>query len=221
MSTQVNLATLSSQLCKGILLLQNHSELNAFLKDLCTPAEIKSLAERLEVANLLMAGFLSYREIHDLTKVSIATITRVARFLLHENNNGYKIVLKRLTESGLLPRTNSGAEYGLEPLVTQLCDALLHLNSEEELQLLLKDICTPAEVKSFAERLEVARLLSDGFLSYREIHEITRVSIATITRVARFLLHENNNGYKIVLKRLNESVNSDGKNSDKLSSVNS
>jgi uncharacterized protein YerC len=64
------------------------------------------MEERLEVAKLLMDGFLSYREIHDLTRVSIATITRVARFLLHENNNGYKMALKRLGDAGLLVKSH-------------------------------------------------------------------------------------------------------------------
>jgi uncharacterized protein YerC len=38
--------------------------------------------------------------------VSIATITRVARFLLHENNNGYKMALKRLGDAGLLVKSH-------------------------------------------------------------------------------------------------------------------
>ncbi|AEI88520.1 TrpR like protein, YerC/YecD [Candidatus Midichloria mitochondrii IricVA] len=49
------------------------------------------------------------------------------------------------------------------------------------------------------ERWLVAQLLHDGKLSYRQIHDETGVSIATITRVARFLFHENNAGYKSVL----------------------
>jgi TrpR-related protein YerC/YecD len=206
MSAQTHLSVLTIRLCNAFAHLKTQQELYAFLKDICTPAEIKLMEERLEVANLLMAGFLSYREIHELTKVSIATITRVARFLLHENNNGYKIILKRLTEAGLLPRKGDDEDdkIGMSPLAIQLCNAFLHLKNEQELYAFLKDICTPAEIKSMEERLEVAKLLMDGFLSYREIHELTRVSIATITRVARFLLHENNNGYKMVLKRLSD-----------------
>lgn len=198
-----NLSVLALQLCNAFLQFKTQTEVHSFLKDICTPAEIKSMQERLEVANLLMAGFLSYREIHELTKVSIATITRVARFLLHEDNNGYKTVLKRLNESGLLPRTEEEKHVnGLRPLAIQLCNAFLHLKTPQEVHLFFKDICTPSEVKSMQERLEVAKLLMDDFLSYREIHELTRVSIATITRVARFLLHETHNGYKTVLKRL-------------------
>ncbi len=102
MSAQTQLSALTLQLCHSFAQFKTRGEVYAFLKDICTPAEIKSMEERLEVAKLLMAGFLSYREIHELTRVSIATITRVARFLLHENNNGYKMVLKRLSDSGVL-----------------------------------------------------------------------------------------------------------------------
>ena len=84
----------------------------------------------------------------------------------------------------------------------QLCNAFYILKCFKIISI-LKDICTPAEVKSMEERLEVAKLFNGWVLSYREIHELTRVSIATITRVAHFLLHrENNNGYKQALKRL-------------------
>ena len=205
MSAQIQLSTLTLQLCHAFAQFKTQPEFYAFLKDICTPSEIKSMEERLEVANLLMAGFLSYREIHELTKVSIATITRVARFLLHENNNGYKTILKRLTEVGLIPRKHDDESKNvLSPLACQLCNAFLYLKNENELYAFLKDICTPSEIKSMEERLEVAKLLMDGFFSYREIHEFTRVSIATITRVARFLLHENNNGYKMALKRLSD-----------------
>lgn len=106
---QTNLNTLTVQLCNVFLQFKKQSELFAFLKDLCTPSEIKAMEERFEVARLLMDGcFLSYRAIHELTKVSIATITRVARFLFHENNNGYKMGLKLLSEAGLLI---SGTEH--------------------------------------------------------------------------------------------------------------
>ena len=107
MITQTNLSTLAAQLCNAFLQFKNQQEVHAFFKDICTPAEIKSMEERLEVAKLLMDDFLSYREIHELTRVSIATITRVARFLLHETHNGYKTVLKRLSDAGLIVKAEA------------------------------------------------------------------------------------------------------------------
>lgn len=83
-------------LYKAMLNLKNEAECDAFLKDLCTPQELKSLSERFNVAEILFTKKLSYRDIHKLTGVSIATITRVARFLNHEHYKGYKLILHRL-----------------------------------------------------------------------------------------------------------------------------
>jgi len=66
------------------------------LVDLCTPAEIRTLAERWHVARLLDGSKLSYREIHDATGVSTTTIVRVARFLKQQPNRGYRLALDSL-----------------------------------------------------------------------------------------------------------------------------
>ena len=83
------------QLYQAILSLRNIEECHAFFKDLCTPKEIRDLKDRLLVARLLHQGNLSYREISSQTKVSLATITRVARFLTQETYQGYKMILNR------------------------------------------------------------------------------------------------------------------------------
>lgn len=83
-------------LCEAFLLVDTGDECRKFLLDLCTPAEISALAERWKVARLLNEGLLSYREIHDRTGVSLATITRVARFLRQEPHHGYRAVLEKL-----------------------------------------------------------------------------------------------------------------------------
>ena len=83
------------QLYKAILQLKNLDECRAFFKDLCTPKEIQDMKDRLIVAKLLYKGELSYREISSKTKVSLATITRVARFLNQESYQGYKLILDR------------------------------------------------------------------------------------------------------------------------------
>jgi len=66
------------------------------LLDLCTPAEIRTLAERWHVARLLDGTDLSYREIHDRTGVSTTTIVRVGRFLRQEPNQGYRRAIDAL-----------------------------------------------------------------------------------------------------------------------------
>ena len=64
-------------------------------QDLCTPKEIESLIERWEVAKLLSSKKYTYREIANKLGASTTTVTRVARFLFSETNNGYKSVLKK------------------------------------------------------------------------------------------------------------------------------
>jgi TrpR-related protein YerC/YecD len=85
-------------------------------------------------------------------------------------------------------------------LTADLCAALLAPRSEEEMCRLLIDLCTPAEIRTLAERWHVARLLDGTDLSYREIHDATGVSTTTIVRVARFLRQEPNRGYRQALE---------------------
>lgn len=64
----------------------------AFLRDLCTPAELEAMADRWRVVPLLLKG-VPYREIHDLTGVSVTTIGRVARTLEH-GAGGYAAAIR-------------------------------------------------------------------------------------------------------------------------------
>ncbi|WP_037499866.1 YerC/YecD family TrpR-related protein [Sphingomonas jaspsi] len=89
-------AALADELAEALVRLNDKAEARALLADLCTPAEIHTLAERWHVAKLLDAGELTYREIHDATGVSTTTIVRVARFLRQEENGGYRILLDRM-----------------------------------------------------------------------------------------------------------------------------
>jgi len=89
-------------------------------------------------------------------------------------------------------------------LADGLCRALLAPGTAEEMARLLADLCTPAEVRSLAERWHVAQLLDQGELSYREIHDATGVSTTTIVRVARFLRQERHGGYRLALDRAGE-----------------
>ena len=87
------------QLYQAILGLKDIDECRAFFKDLCTPKEIKDMKDRLMVAKLLLQGDMSYREIQTKSKISLATITRVARFLTQEPYQGYKLVLSKENEN--------------------------------------------------------------------------------------------------------------------------
>ena len=84
-------------------------------------------------------------------------------------------------------------------LKADLCRALLAPRDESEMSRLLCDLCTPAEIRTLAERWHVARLLDETPLSYREIHEATGASTTTIVRVARFLRQEAHQGYRLAI----------------------
>lgn len=87
--------TLARDLAEALVALENTDEAQAFIADLCTPAEAHALAERWHVAQLLDSGSKTYREIHDATGVSTTTVVRVARFLRQEDNGGYRLLLDR------------------------------------------------------------------------------------------------------------------------------
>lgn len=82
------------KLCSAIAALQTPDEVRAFLRDLCTPAEIQAMADRWAVVDPLKRS-LPYREIHRLTGVSVTTIGRVARFL-SGGYGGYTTAARRL-----------------------------------------------------------------------------------------------------------------------------
>ena len=81
-----------------------------------------------------------------------------------------------------------------------LFDAVLTLETKEECRAFFQDLCTVAELRAMAQRLEVAQLLDDGLI-YNDILERTGASSATISRVNRALQY-GADGYKTVLPRL-------------------
>lgn len=89
-----------------------------------------------------------------------------------------------------------------QALTADLWRALLTPRDQAEMCRLVTDLCTPAEIRSLAERWHVARLLDGTDLSYREIHEATGVSTTTIVRIARFLRQEPHQGYRRAIDAL-------------------
>ena len=81
-----------------------------------------------------------------------------------------------------------------------LYDAVLSLKERAEAAAFLRDLCTLAEIRVFAERLAVARRLSKG-MSYRAVADETGASTTTVTRVAHWLNH-GQGGYRTVIERL-------------------
>lgn len=83
-----------------------------------------------------------------------------------------------------------------------LCDAFLKLKDREECYKFFEDICTIAEIKAIEQRLMVAKMLREK-KTYTDIAKETGASTATISRVNK-CLHYGNDGYNIVLDRLEE-----------------
>ncbi len=86
------------------------------------------------------------------------------------------------------------------PEMDQLFQGIVSLRSVEECYAFFEDICTVSELLAIAQRLEVARLLSED-TKYQEICEKTGASSATVSRVGR-ALHYGEDGYAMVLERL-------------------
>lgn len=80
-------------LARALAALREPGEVQAFLEDLCTPAELEAMSDRWRVVPLLEKG-VPYREIHELTQVSVTTIGRVAR-TLERGTGGYALALRR------------------------------------------------------------------------------------------------------------------------------
>ncbi|MHB8156788.1 MAG: YerC/YecD family TrpR-related protein [Desulfocucumaceae bacterium] len=89
----------TDRLFKAILLLENEEECYRFFEDICTVAEIKAMAQRLEVASMLEQEQI-YTDIAEKTGASTATISRVKR-CLHFGADGYKLILKKLKEKNI------------------------------------------------------------------------------------------------------------------------
>ncbi len=87
------LRSAAQSLCSAVASLRDAGEAERFLQDLCTPAELEAMVDRWRVAQLLDQG-MTYRDINEITEVSVTTIGRVARFL-EMGTGGYRTVLDR------------------------------------------------------------------------------------------------------------------------------
>lgn len=85
-------------LAEAMARLRSPEQMQAFLEDLCTPAELEAMTDRWRVVPLLLEG-VPYREIHDRTAVSVTTIGRVAR-TLDRGAGGYAAAIKRRAARG-------------------------------------------------------------------------------------------------------------------------
>ncbi len=88
---------LSLPLYKAILSLESIDECVQFFEDLCTPGELRSMEQRFDVATQLLQGRI-YLDILEKTGASSATISRVRRNIIDNENGGtMAAVISRLT----------------------------------------------------------------------------------------------------------------------------
>ena len=84
----------------------------------------------------------------------------------------------------------------------QLFEAILSLENIEECYRFFDDIATMSEIQSISQRLQVAKMLTEG-KTYSAIETETKASTATISRVRR-CLNYGSDGYMMVLDRIKE-----------------
>jgi len=87
------LKSAAESLYKAFLTLEKPDEVRQFLLDLCTPSEVEAMVDRWWTASLLKEQ-RSYREISEITGVSVTTIGRVARYM-NMGEGGYRLALRR------------------------------------------------------------------------------------------------------------------------------
>ena len=84
-----------------------------------------------------------------------------------------------------------------------LFKAILSLESKEECANFFEDLCTVQELKTIAQRIVVAKMLSEKCV-YTDIVKETGASTATISRVNRSLQY-GCDGYDVIFERIKES----------------
>lgn len=86
------------------------------------------------------------------------------------------------------------------PEMKELFKAILALKNEKEAAKFFRDLLTMPEIKEFANRWQMVKMLVQG-KSYLEIANKLKVSTTTVTRTAHWF-SKGFGGYKLVAKRL-------------------
>lgn len=90
----------------------------------------------------------------------------------------------------------------VNPLTTQLFEAILLLENVDECYEFFEDLCTVNELHDMSQRLQVAKMLQEKE-KYEQIEDVTGASTATISRVKRCLTF-GADGYATILQRMKE-----------------
>ena len=88
----------TDELFRAILSLKDLDECYEFFEDLCTMKELADMAQRIETAQMLLAG-KTYEQIVKSVEISTATISRINRCIQY-GTGGYEKILARIAEQG-------------------------------------------------------------------------------------------------------------------------
>ena len=81
-------------LIKALVLIDNEEDCKKLLDDICTIEELNKMAQRLEAAKLLLAGYTYEQVIHE-TAISSTTLSRVSRCIQY-GDGGYKTIIQKM-----------------------------------------------------------------------------------------------------------------------------
>lgn len=82
----------------------------------------------------------------------------------------------------------------------ELCELFASVRTHREAEMLLRDILTPQEIETIAERWQLIQAMASG-LSQRKIATRCKVSISKITRGSRVMKY-GTGGFKYFLRKL-------------------
>ena len=84
-------------------------------------------------------------------------------------------------------------------LLQELYEAIISLETTDECESFLSDLCTINELHAMSQRLKSAKLLLEG-KTYNEVIEQTDISSATLARVSKCVRH-GSGSYAQVIKK--------------------
>ena len=86
-----------------------------------------------------------------------------------------------------------------QPMLEELYAELIKLETVEECESFLSDLCTMKELLSMGQRLKAAKMLLEG-KTYNEVIEETDISSATLARVSKCVRY-GDGGYANIIKK--------------------
>lgn len=84
----------NNKLFQAVLSIKTTEECRCFFEDLCTMKELSDMQQRIEAAEMLLAGS-TYDQIVKKVEISTATISRINRCIQY-GDGGYEKILKRI-----------------------------------------------------------------------------------------------------------------------------